>query len=167
MLQTLLETAGELVNQYGLTVGVTAVFVSLMYSLVLYFPKRNSGEQDMGYMRKRAEYESAVRRRRLTENKAVEEMITDGLLQLLADDRLSPEGYDNWQRRLATAFGLKDLSPARLSTTELKTALKTRRNGGSYHGLYKPVFIPGPKPGEKEGRKLNALELMIHRQHIR
>lgn len=81
--------------------------------------------------------------RRYIERLAIGEMVADGLLRLHTKGELSAEGYRNWHLRFGAEFNLPDLLPGKLSAAELKTNLKKRRNGGSYHGTMKQVKLPG------------------------
>jgi hypothetical protein len=158
-----LERAGVFLSEYGGVVALGALATAGVVSALYYLRPRTpaSGEADMGKVTK-AEYVTSSRLRRIRENEKVEEMFLDGLLSLLVKGELSEQGYENWLHRFAHGCDAPDFlrhqSFIPPTQEQLKAILKKRRNGGSYHGIYKTPNIPGGKPGE---RMMNDLEKLL------
>jgi hypothetical protein len=152
----------EFVSVYGVVLGAFLIATVFILGLYVSLPKKVK-VPTLGVGMKKDEYDRQEHERRVTEAKAVAQMIADGLLELQAKGILSDIGYRNWSLRLGNEFNLTDLMPGKISSKELKEVLKKRRNGGTYYGVYKPVNIPGPPKVE---RKLSKLEEIFHRHMI-
>jgi hypothetical protein len=137
-------------DKYGVLLA-TFGFVMLM-GVGAYLARPREG---MGKMSKE-DFKRREQTRKAQERQAVCDMIEEGLLKLHSQGKLSETGYRNWHLRLGHEFNLNDLLPGKITAAELKVSLKKRRNGGNYHGIYKPVKLPGE-------RKLNQLEILMHR----
>lgn len=157
-MSSLVKDAGVFLSEYGLQIGALFAFGLCAYALS-YFPRKvpAKGETDMGTI-VRAEFEKERRVQRIKENNAVEDMIIDGLLQLLVDGQLTDTGYRRWMDKFAVFFGHTDWRrDDPMTPDKLKELLKKRRNGGSYHGIYTPVKFP---TGDVQ-KEMNALEKLL------
>lgn len=137
-----------LLDNYDLvyaTMGV--VLVLLLIGFTLHRAKKIPGEETVT---NKGEYVLAKRQRRLRQNEKVSDGISDLLLALHAHGELTSEDYERWNLRFAKRLGLRDLLPRKLTSVEMKVAMKKR--------LGKHVT---PKLPKEVIKKQNALELLL------
>lgn len=144
-------TAGEAIDLVMFLLVPTGVVFLGGYGAYLAIKRIRGGKMKP---KTRKEFEDSDRLLRSSRRQAVSEMIAEGLLQLHAKGVLDRDAYKRYALDFGVRYNLPDLLPGKVTMPELKVALKKRRNGGSYFGVYNKVKLPG---GARTPSKLEML----------
>lgn len=131
-------------------VGTATVIIGGLFWLANRKPAKDPGE---GTKMTKEEYILSRRELRQQEQNKIADALADGLLTAFTKGEISEDCYRRVHLRLGTQFGFKDMLPVKLTTEQLKEAMK-KRSGK----VYKPV--PFPKETPKKRFK-NALEELL------